>query len=57
MKLDRKFVKRRVNKNYKYRHVSANSFDQEFYNSGNRTEGFVTKSKKRSSKETLNNKS
>lgn len=57
MRLDKKFVKREVNRNSKYKHMSANSFEQEFYNRGNRTEGFVTKPKRRRKKKTSGNKS
>lgn len=57
MRLDKKFVKREVNRNSKYKHMSANSFEQEFYNRGNRTEGFVIKPKKRRKKKTSVNKS
>lgn len=56
MRIDRKFVTREVNRNSKYKNMSANSFEQEFYNNSNRTKGFITKAKKRRRKKETENK-
>lgn len=58
MRLDRKQVRVDKNPNSKYRHYSAKDWEDNFYNSENRTKGFkkrikTNKSKKKITKERL----